>query len=95
MNSYIKWYDSLDKIVKIIFSIFFIYCHTVQIRKFQQFKFTAWLLVALTFIVWVKVATDIFFIDALLFCIASDYEGEEEAVSYADRIVPDDIRVRK
>ena len=23
MNSYIKWYDSLDKIVKIIFSIFF------------------------------------------------------------------------
>ena len=79
----------------LIFSIFFIYCHTVQIRKFQQFKFTAWLLVALTFIVWVKVATDIFFIDALLFCIASDYEGEVEDVTYADHIVPDDISVRK
>lgn len=79
----------------VIFSIFFIYCHTVQTRKFRQFEIAAWMLVALTFIVWVKVATDIFFIDALLFCIASDYEGEVEDVTYADRIVPDDISVRK
>lgn len=79
----------------LIFSIFFIYCHTVQIRKFRQFEIAAWMLVALTFIVWVKVATDIFFIDALLFCITGDYEGEVEEVSYADRIVPDDISVRK
>lgn len=79
----------------IIFSVFFIYCHTVQIRKFRHFELAAWMLVALTFIVWIKVATDIFFIDALLFCIVGDYEGEEEEVSYADRIVPDDIRVRK
>ena len=79
----------------IIFSVFFIYCHTVQIRKFRHFELAAWMLVALTFIVWIKVATDIFFIDALLFCVVGDYEGEEEAVSYADRIVPDDIRVRK
>ncbi len=79
----------------VIFSIFFIYCHTVQTRKFRQFEIAAWMLVALTFIVWVKVATDIFFIDALLFCIASDYEGEVEDVTYADHIVPDDISVRK
>ena len=26
MDSYIKWYDSLDKVVKIIFSIFFWFC---------------------------------------------------------------------
>lgn len=26
MNSYIKWYDSLDKVVKIIFSVFFWFC---------------------------------------------------------------------
>ena len=79
----------------VIFSIFFIYCHTVQTRKFRQFEIAAWMLVALTFIVWVKVATDIFFIDALLFCITGDYEDEVEEVSYADRIVPDDISVRK
>ena len=79
----------------VIFSIFFIYCHTVQTRKFRQFEIAAWMLVALTFIVWVKVATDIFFIDALLFCITGDYEDEVEEVSYADRIVPDDLSVRK
>ena len=26
MDSYIKWYNSLDKVVKIIFSIFFWFC---------------------------------------------------------------------
>ncbi len=26
MDSYIKWYDSLDKVVKIIFSVFFWFC---------------------------------------------------------------------
>ena len=57
----------------VIFSVFFLYCHLVQIRKFREFQIAAWLLVALTFIVWVKVTTDIFFIDALLFCTAGDY----------------------
>ena len=79
----------------LIFSIFFLYCHFSMTKKFREFTFAACLLTALTFIVWVKVATDIFFIDALLFCIASDYEGEVEDVTYADRIVPDDISVRK
>lgn len=56
----------------VIFSIFFIYCHLVQNRKFNNFGITSALLVALTFIIWCKVTTDIFFIDALLFCIAAD-----------------------
>ena len=55
-----------------LFSIFFLYCHWVQIRKFQNFRMAAFLLTALTFILWTKVMTDIFFIDALLFCIAGD-----------------------
>lgn len=79
----------------LIFSIFFIYCHTVQIRKFHHFQMTAWMLVALTFIIWVKVATDIFFIDALLFCIDGDYQGEKPGITYADKIIRDDISVRK
>lgn len=60
----------------IIFSIFFLYCHFAMAKKFREFTFTAWLLTALTFIVWVKVTTDIFFIDALLFCCVGDFEDE-------------------
>ena len=64
----------------LIFSIFFLYCHWVQIRKFRNFQMAALLLTALTFIVWAKVMTDIFFIDALLFCIAADdWEDEQLA----------------
>ena len=62
----------------LIFSYFFIYCHWVQVRKFSNFHLAALLLIALTFIVWVKVTTDIFFIDALLFCIAGDFLDEED-----------------
>lgn len=64
----------------LIFSIFFLYCHWSQTRKFANFHMAALMLTALTFIVWMKVSTDIFFIDALLFCIAGDAltdKGEE------------------
>lgn len=56
----------------VLFSAFFLYCHLVQNRKFGDFVITSVLLVALTFVVWCKVTTDIFQIDALLFCIAAD-----------------------
>ena len=61
----------------LIFSFFFIYCHWVQTRKFQNFHIVSLMLTALTFIVWIKVTTDIFFIDALLFCIVGDTLTEE------------------
>lgn len=62
----------------VIFSIFFLYCHWTQIRKFRNFQMAALLLTTLTFIVWTKVTTDIFFIDALLFCIAADDWRDEQ-----------------
>ena len=77
----------------VIFSLYFLYCHFVQNRKFKHFQIAAWMLVALTFIVWLKVTTDIFFIDALLFCIAGDYEGEEDP--QAVPLLPSDIAHRK
>ena len=49
----------------------------MQIKKFRDFGIPAVLLVVLTFVIWVKVTTDIFFIDALLFCILGDYEEQE------------------
>lgn len=55
-----------------IYSIYFIYNHLCLNEKFDRFALTSLLLVATTFIVWVKVQTDIFFIDALLFCVAGD-----------------------
>lgn len=64
----------------IIFSVFFIYNHLSLNRKFKNFFFLSLLLIAITFIVWSKVATDIFFIDALLFCIDGD-KGIEEPES--------------
>lgn len=78
----------------LIFSLFFIYCHLAQNRKFRQFEIISWMLIALTFIVWLKVATDIFFIDALLFCIVSDFEDEPEAPD-ATNVLPEDIRARR
>lgn len=78
----------------IIYSFFFLYCHIVQNRKFRSFGIPSLMLVAITFIVWVKVTTDIFFIDALLFCIVGDYEGLQED-SDASRILPDDIGLRR
>lgn len=61
----------------LIFSSYFIYCHLIMIRKFKAFWPVSLLFIALTFIIWIKVTTDIFFIDALLFCIEGDYIAEE------------------
>ena len=60
----------------VIFSLYFIYCHLALNQKFRNFQIVSVMLVALTFIVWIKVTTDIFFIDALLFCITADEEEE-------------------
>lgn len=67
----------------LIFSVYFLYCHLSLNRKFRNFLICSLLLVALTFIFWAKVATDIFYIDALLFCIAAD-EMEEGDVLIGD-----------
>ena len=61
-----------------IYSIYYIYNHLSLISKFQNFTITALLLVAVTFIVWAKVTTDIFLVDALLFCIDGDYGLDEQ-----------------
>ena len=77
----------------VLFSIFFLYCHLVQNRKFKSFYIASWMLVALTFVVWCKVTTDIFFIDALLLCISGDFEDEAEDED-ASPVLPSDIGIR-
>lgn len=58
-----------------IFSAFFLFNHFSLTSKFRNFTLAALLLTAVTFIVWCKVMTDIFLIDALLFCIDGDKES--------------------
>lgn len=55
-----------------IYGAYYIFNHLSLIGKFRNFTITAILLVAVTFIVWTKVTTDIFLVDALLFCIDGD-----------------------
>ena len=56
----------------VIFSIYFLYCHLVLNRKFNNFLVPSIFLIILTFTVWLKVTTDIFFLNAVLFCTAAD-----------------------
>jgi len=79
----------------VIFSIYFLYCHFAMAKKYREFTFTAWLLTAITFIVWIKVTTDIFFIDALLFCAVGDYVGEESTLNDPSSVVPESIEVQQ
>ena len=55
-----------------LFSIFFIFNHLSIQAKFRHSSFLSLCLIAITFIIWIKVSTDIFFIDALLFCLDDD-----------------------
>ena len=61
----------------ILFALYFIYNASVVARKFKDSRLLALMLCALTFIIWIKVSTDIFQLYALLFCIIGDYELEE------------------
>lgn len=61
----------------VIYSLYYIYNHLCLNEKYNNFRLLSLLLVATTFIVWTKVQTDIFFIDALLFCAAGDVKYYE------------------
>ena len=56
----------------IIFSAFFIYCNLSLNGKYKDFFLVSLLLIALQGIVWTKVMTDIFVVDALLLCADGD-----------------------
>ena len=61
----------------VIYSLYFVYNHLSLNRKYNNFFLTSLLLCAVTFIVWSKVQTDIFFIDALLLCMEGDIIDSE------------------
>lgn len=55
-----------------IYSLYYIYNHLCLNGKYDHFQLMSLMMVALTFIIWTKVQTDIFFLDALLFCARGD-----------------------
>jgi len=55
-----------------MFTSFFLYNASIVYRKFNDFGFVTFLLIVLMFVIWVKVATDIFWIYALLFCLPDE-----------------------
>jgi hypothetical protein len=61
----------------VIFSLFFIYNAVACMRKLGPYKDFCIGILILGFIIWVKVATDLFIIYALLYCI---YQEKEEYV---------------
>lgn len=52
-----------------IFSLFFVYNATIFSIKYKKYRDLFLFLLMYTFIIWIKVATDIFFLYALLYCL--------------------------
>lgn len=66
-----------------IFCLFFIYNACAVAKRFEGVGLLAVMLLSLTFIIWIKVSTDIFQIYAMLFCLdaycAEDLEEDDES----------------
>ncbi len=59
----------------IMFSLFFIYNASYFIYKYRRYKYMFMLLLVLTFLIWIKVSTDLFMLYALLY----NFVDKEEA----------------
>ena len=62
-----------------LFSSYFIYANLSMNSKFKNFYLISLLLITLQAIIWAKVATDIFVIDAFLLCVDGDVLEESPA----------------
>ena len=65
----------------VLFSIFFIYNGIAFSMKLDNVTLLSISLIALTFIIWLKVSTDIFFIYALLFCLDDQQRTDVQCTS--------------
>ena len=65
-----------------IFSLFFIYNGLILNKRFKNFWMASLMIVSLTFVVWLKVATDIFLLDAILFCVDGDYDENGNEIDW-------------
>lgn len=52
-----------------VFALFFVYNAAVFARKYRQYRDMFFIFMILTFVIWIKVSTDIFMIYALFYCM--------------------------
>lgn len=60
-----------------VFALFFVYNARVFSRKFPSFRLLSVCMLALSFVIWLKVATDLFLIYALFYCL--DWKEEQDS----------------
>lgn len=70
----------------IVFSVFFIYNAMACIAKFPEYKYYFLSLLALGFIIWLKIPTDLFLIYALFFCIDKSPSLKEGNIEYENSL---------
>ncbi len=63
-----------------VFALFFVYNATYFIYKYRRYKYMFILLLALSFLIWIKVSTDLFLIYALFFCFTDEGEAAYKPV---------------
>ena len=67
------------------FIFFFYKTANCCVRKFPEYRTVFWLILLVNYIVWLKVATDVFVIFALFLCINADENNEAEKVLYINQ----------
>lgn len=63
-----------------VFALFFVYNAWVFARRFPSFRLLSFALLSLSFIIWVKVATDLFLIYALFYCLDEGAKTKTESL---------------
>jgi hypothetical protein len=69
-----------------IFTLFFLINAIVVAKRYPTMKLLMAIFLGLTLIVWIKVATDIFFIYALLYCLGESDSENENHLLYSSNI---------
>lgn len=69
-----------------VFAFLFVYLGAFFAAKIPKYRIMFLIFIGLTFVVWLKVATDIFFIYALFFCLDQFITPTKEEVSYENSI---------
>ena len=67
------------------FMFFFYKTAGFCVQKFPEYKMVFWLILLVNYIVWLKVATDVFVIFALFLCIGADENAEAEKLLRIDQ----------
>ena len=75
---YLRFIFYFGLIGLIAFSIFFVTSAKVCVAKLPEYKLLILFILLLGFVIWLKVATDVFLVFALLLCVANLRDEDNE-----------------